>query len=193
MPFATESGAELERLDSLKYGGKCVVVTGEFVRPADTTAYAAGDVVSNSTGATVLILFPATPSAQAQGCASQNGGSGYITKARLSTSKKDETAQYRLYLYTVNEATASVVADNVADTRIYADRLVVVGYIDFPACSSAAGTGSNTAADTQTTDVRLPFKCAPDTRALYGKLVNITGTTPASAQTFSISLTVDQN
>lgn len=183
-------------------GGKLASATAEFTRPANTTAYTAGDVVSNDATTTTLMTFT--------GLVSQRGGSGYIVKAKLQTDKKDETAQYRLILYSVSTVasvtgapTVSVPGDNAPDTTIYANRLYRVGHIDFPACTAGADTSNNTGAIAQWTGAPLSFRCyqgnagaapnAPGDNALYGKLVNMTGTTPASGQNFSVTLQADQN
>lgn len=183
-------------------GGKIAGSTAEFTRPANATAYTAGDVVSNSTSATTLIKFSSIVGAA--------GGSGYIVKAKIETDLKTEVAQYRLILYAVPETARSVGSptvtpplDNAADTVLYVDRTYRIGYIDFPACSSGADTTNNTAAQAQWTGSPLAFRCyqgtpgaspndAPD-NAIYGKLINMTGTTPASGQKFSLTLSADQN
>lgn len=188
---------------SQSVGSKFVTKVATFTRPADVNAYAVGDVVSNSASASVLMQF-------GPGLVRLEGGSGLIIKARLETDKNNELAQYRLFLYTKSEGSVTVPNDNAADTTLYADRTKKVGYIDFPACSAAAGTDTGSVAlwtggvgSSTAPSGPLPFVCdnvkvntnstsAAET-SLYGKLVNITGTTPASGQNFWIELTVQQN
>lgn len=162
--------------------GLMVKATASFTRPADTTAYALGDVVSNSTSATTLMTF--------SGAGRSNANTGYITKARLLTSQATNTASFRLWLWNANNPTVAV--DNAAYVFTYADDSKLVGYIDFPACSTSAGSG--TGSFTQITDTqRLAYVCAAADTALYGFLETRTAFTPANAQTFQVTLHFDQN
>lgn len=182
---------EVEQLQGLKVGGKVVQVEAHFTRPADTTAYTAGDVVSNSTSATTLLAFgdDTVPS----GVTDEKGGSALLLGAQLFTDNKGETAQYDLVLYRRSEASVSVPADNAPDTTIYADRLDVVGVISFPAAAAAADSTNSTGASAEWTGTAIGVVTYAGDKKLYGKLVNQTGTTPASGQNFSVRLTVLQN
>lgn len=165
------------------------VATATFTRPANTTAYTAGDVVSNSITATTLMKF--------LNAARFNGQGAYLTKARLWTDKKTETAQYRLYLFAFSESDAttpvSVPVDNAPMTSIYANAALSLGYIDFPAVKDDADTSNSTAAYAEVAPSLLGFKCAGADDSIYGVLVNQTGTTPASAQNFFVALTFDRD
>lgn len=181
---------------SQSVGHKFVRATATFARPANTTAYASGDVVSNSATATVLMKFA--------GLARLAGGSGTVVKARLVTDNNADASAYRLVLYTQSEAGLTVPADNAADTTLYADKDKVVGCIDFPALSKGTGTDTAAAAlwtgnigSTTEPDGTVPFVCDLSTTtgdtALYGKLVVLAALTPASAQNYWVELTVQQN
>lgn len=186
-------------------GAKFVTATAEFNRATGTTQYTAGDLVAGASPA--YMIFP--------NVARSKGGSGAIIKARLTTSKKDDTGAYRLILFTRSSLTTpaitALVADNAADKLIYADRVYVVGQIDFPAATSGADTSNSTGASalwtggigsTTVASGPLPFKCYEpgaggdtsfgDTN-LYGKLVALGTPTPADSQSFSIELTALQN
>ncbi len=82
--------------------GSISVVKGTFTRQANTTAYTAGQVVSDGSPSH-LIAFPNVTRLE--------GGTGYITGVRLKTNQAGVTPQFRLYLYTANESQVSVPAD----------------------------------------------------------------------------------
>ncbi|HWT46726.1 MAG TPA: hypothetical protein VN085_12205 [Vicinamibacterales bacterium] len=173
-------------------GGKAVTATATFTRPANTTAYTSGDIVSNSASATTLMKF----ARMARSCA----GSGALVKARLVTDNTSDTSSYRLYLYTKSEAGLTIPADNAAATTLYADKDKLVGYIDFAALTKASGT--NTAAHalwtggigstTEPSGELFYVTDAADT-ALYGVLVVLGALTPTSGQNFWVELTAQQN
>src|SRR5687768_7285843 len=76
-PFVDPAATSLAVLDAwdssdaCKVVGQKVTVTVEFTRPSNTTAYTAGDVVSNSTSATTPLDFA--------NLARVASGTGYIT------------------------------------------------------------------------------------------------------------------
>ncbi len=164
----------------LNTAGRLIAVETSFARPADTTAYAAKDAVSNSTSAPTVLTFT--------NLARESGGSGYIAKARLWTDQAANVAQFRLHLF---HTTPTAINDNAAQTLLWANRSKRIGYIDFAAMQTE-GTGSD-AANSQVTDVWLPFTCATGSRNLLGLLETLTIFTPASAQQFYVELTADVN
>jgi hypothetical protein len=167
--------------DSLgQVGGHMEPVSATLTRPADTTAYAAKDAVSDSTSAPTVLTFSKLARVQ--------GGSGYIVKARLMTNQSTNVARFRLHLY---HTAPTAINDNAAHTLLWANRAARIGWIDFAACQTE-GTGSD-AANALNDTVRLPFSCADTSRHLYGLLEAIDAFTPASAQVFFIELTADLN
>lgn len=191
MGYGDPPANPVEPVAELKLGGRIYPVSANFTRPSNTIAYTAGDVVSNSTSATTLMIFGNLN--PGQGAVFTLGGSGLIVKASIFTDKHDETAQYNLVLYTANEATVTVVADNVPDQVLYANRTYDIGMLSFPAVAQGADTSGSTGAKAQWTGTPIGFQCASTDVALYGKLVNMTGTTPASGQNFWVRLTILQN
>lgn len=163
-------------------GGEETTVTVEMIRPSNTTPYTSGDVVSNSTSTTALLIFP--------NIARVAGKGGYIVKARLDTDKSTWASQMRLYLFTIDNL-SNIPVDNAPFTRLYAHNQQCIGYIDFVATTTEQA-GSD-AAGSQDITVRFKFQCAEGSRNLYGLLQDRTGGTPNSGQKFSISLSVDQN
>lgn len=156
--------------------------SAEFARPGDTAAYAAKDVVSNSTVGTTLMRF--------QNIARALGKGGYITKARVITDNKTFLPRLRLWLYTVNNP--SVQPDNAPFRLLWANRATRIGYIDFDALATEDGTNSDSASSLRA-DVRLAFTCDPASRDLYGVIETLDAATPASAQNFRVDLESEQN
>lgn len=154
--------------------------TQSFQRPNNTTAYTAGDVVSDSaTSFTPILKFPIARAA---------GGAGYIVKAQLDTNLKTYLSQMRLYLFT-RQAGIVVAGDNVAGTQLFANQPYALGYLDFPTLVSGAGAGSTGATALFTGNVE--FRCEAGDDSVYGYLVDATGGTPAAFQTFAIQVEAD--
>ena len=102
-------------------GGRTTTVQSSFTRPADTTAYAIGDSVSDSTTAPSIITFA--------NAARVAAGSGIVVGARLAKSTNVITnASFRLWLFTATSANTN---DNAALSLPWANRTSVLGYIDF--------------------------------------------------------------
>ena len=160
-----------------------VLSSATVTRPADTTPYAAKDVISTAVGAVI----------EFSGMARANGGTGTIVKARLMTNQSTNTAQYRLHLF---HTTPTAIADNAQYAMLDANKANRVGMIDFPA-TATEGTGSDAAATMRpSSDGSYPppnlwYKCAAADTKLYGILETITAFTPASAGTFFIELGAD--
>jgi len=154
------------------------VAMSELTRPANATAYAANDAVSNSTTAPVAFTFT--------DLARLNGGAGYITKARLMTNQSGNTARFRLHLFTISP---TAINDNEPYTLLYANFASRIGTVEFPACSTS-GSGS-TAAKAESPDIRILYKCESDSRTVYGLLEVLDAFTPASEQKFQIKLSAD--
>jgi hypothetical protein len=161
-------------------GMKMASVSATITRPADTTAYAALDAVSDSTSAPAALTF-------ASACRI-NAGSGTVVKARLMTDQSTNTASFRLHLFS---ASPTPVNDNAAYTLLWASRTSYLGYVDFDPAATE-GTGSD-AAMSQNTDVRLPFVCGAAATSIYGLLETLSAFTPASGQNVHLEVTVAQN
>lgn len=152
-----------------------------FTRPADTTAYTAGDVVSNSTSSTTMMTFSNVVSA--------NGKGGYITGARLHTDKKSITPRIRVHLYSDNTATVS--ADNAAHQYRFADISKRLGYFDLPAMTTPADTTNSTESVGQDFTQRVRFQCGASSRTVYAVLEALDAFTPASGENFTLVLNID--
>ena len=161
-----------------------VVSSATITRPADTTAYAAKDVVSTLAGAVIEFT----------GMARANAGTGTIVRARLMTSQKTNVALYRLHLF---HTAPTAIADNSPYLLLYANAANRIGSIDFPALSTEDSTNSTAAAgmrpsyDGSYNAPNLWYKCATADTKLYGILETLSAFTPDSAQTFFIELGAD--
>lgn len=164
-------------------GGSMVEVVKEFTRPADTTAYTAGDMVSDSTIATTMQVLP--------NVARVNGGSGYITGMRLITDKKSITPRFRVRLF--HTAGAGLAIDNDPYKSLYADIAKRVGYVDLPAMSTPADATNSTQSESQDLGLRVPFVCDGGSRDLLYALEALDAFTPASGQKFSLKIVCDLN
>jgi hypothetical protein len=164
---------------TVKTVGILVPVAVEFNRPADTTAYAANDSVSDSTSAPTTLEFP--------NIVRENGGSGYLVRAVLVTNQPTNVSQFRLHLYTAAPTAGN---DNAPFTLAFAQRASGLGFIDFDAMQTeGAGSDMAVAAWRQP----LAILAAGGTRSIFAKLETKLGFTPANGQTFRIVLIVDQN
>jgi len=149
-----------------------------LTRPANTTAYAAKDAISDSDSAPTILSFTVANRV--------SGGTGYIVGARLSTSQSTNVARHRLHLF---RSTPTPINDNAAYTLLTANFAIRIGYIDFAACQTE-GSGSDVA-NSQNMTIRLPYICAATT--LFGALETLDAFTPASAQVYKIELVTDLN
>lgn len=150
--------------------------TAEFTRPADTTAYAAGDVVSNSTTAGAALHFPDIM---------RDNEQGIVLRAfAIKSGTGVTTSSLRLYLFNQDPGTVN---DNAAFSLSYANRAKLVTSLlipDFKAIGSSAWSEFYpslilpvTSADGQSGD-------------LWGVLVAEGAYTPASGEQFSVTLYV---
>jgi hypothetical protein len=182
--MATEDKAVLDAISAslagtLAVAGRLVPVAVEFSRPADTSAYVANDAVANSTSAPTALTFTDIMRV--------DGGSGYIVHATLLTNQALNVSQFRLHLFS---ASPTMDNDNAASVLRWSERASYLGFIDFDALQSE-GSGSDAAVAVW--QQHIAVAAAAGSRTLYAKLETKLGFTPASGQTFRVSLTVDQN
>lgn len=156
------------------------VASATLTRPADTTAYALGDLVANSTTAGSVV-----PTSFA--VARQNGGSGRVNAIRLFTSSTVLTnAQFRIHFYSA--APTFTNGDNgvwlttgyVAGAPIYvgsADVVVNTAFSD-----GAVGQGYATYGP------YVPFIAASGSQTIYAVIEARAAYTPISAETFVIEI-----
>lgn len=157
-----------------------VTITQSKTRPANTTAYAANDVISENASTGTAWSF------------SGQGRSGLITGATLVTNKQSVTAAFTLFLFRATPT--GVLNDNAANTSpVFAEASDYIGHIDFDAAESLGSSSSWTLASPGTGgNLPLPF-FTPSNDTIYGVLVTRDVFTPDSGQQFSITLTVERD
>jgi hypothetical protein len=160
-------------------GGNSAVVGGSFNRPADTTAYAIGDLVANSTTAGSV-----TPIACA--AARVSAGTGVIRRVRLTTTKTGTTGAevFRVHLFKTSPTAAN--GDNgafSANGRV----AVGLGYIDVTMSALYSdGAKGFTAAD-------IVFDAAAGSQNIYALIEARSTYAPATGETFTLALEVLQD
>ena len=179
---ANTSGVPLAALSSSndvvgRVGGSSANVSANFTRPADTNAYASGDLVANSTtaGSVTTMSFAVSRA---------TGLGGMVRRGRLRKSGTGISgAFFRLHLYRASPTPSN--GDNGAWlTDKAADYL---GAIDFT-CDRAFTDGA-IASGVPITGSEINF--TSDT--LYGLLEARGAYTPVSGETFTVELEVLQN
>jgi len=164
-------------------GGNMAKVSVEMTRPADTTAYGVGDVVSNSTVTTTLMEFA--------NLTRVNAGSGYLVRVNLFTDKKSIVPRMRIHLFNVNTPTVAV--DNAQMKLLYADAAKYIGFIDLPAMTTPVDTANSTWSYADNDTLRKAVMSAIGSRSIFAMMEALDAFTPASAQKFTLSITLENN
>lgn len=166
-------------------GGHTALPQDSFSRPADSTQYAAGDAVTDSTSAPTPLEWEV---------GRVRGGTGIIVSAILLMSSAQATKlDAHLWLFS---ATLVPPVDNGACDLSDAEALTFLGVIDFGVVPEAitnptVGAGGNCCFIQRALD--LVFECAAGSKKLYGFLVAQNTYTPVSAETLAVSLGVLQD
>ena len=166
-------------------GGSKSVVSAAFTRPANATAYAANDVVSDSATTTTPMPFALGRTEIAGSFPRGEGLGGYIVGARLTTNQESAVPAFRVHLYSDLPAVA---ADNAQFTRLYADDSKKIGSFDLAAMTSVADLAGASDSSVQDFTLRIPFVGAAGSRTIYAVLETLTIFTPASGQAFTLTL-----
>lgn len=155
--------------------------SAEFTRPADTTAYTALDAVGATAGSVLTFA----------NVARQNSGYGKIVTLRLWKSNITVTnASFLIHFY--NTAPAAI-ADNSPWTMLYADRDKYIGSLATGTMvTGGTGSGAYASLPATTTPLVLPFKTASGSKSIFAVITAAAAYTPASAETFSLSITVER-
>lgn len=160
------------------------IVNGSFTRPNDTTAYASGDAMTDSTSAPTIINFA--------NVASANNKGGVIIGATLIDSANQSTkGLFDLFIF---DTTATPDNDNSAFTPTDAELATLVGVISFDTPingDATSGAGGN--AVYPAVGLNLPFKTGASSRDLFGLLVARNAYTPVAQEVFTVRLNVLQD
>lgn len=163
------------------------VAATAMTRPADTTAYASGDLVANSTTAGSVAPLQFQNIVRAPG---RMGGR--VIGARIfKTTQGTANAAFRIHLFSALPAVANgdngVFAPTDAALANWIGSLDVT--VDVASAARAIGRGNPAAAQQN----GVPFRLAsPDTPTLFGLLEARGAYTPGNAEAFTVSLDVLQ-
>lgn len=195
--LAANSGVDIGDVDILSIaagenhlgaaGGHTAIVdaSSTITRPADTTAYATGDLVANSTTAGSVNALSFTTAARV------SGGSGLVVGARIQKSTNTTTnAAFRLHLFTVVPTFTSAGDNSAISTVVQASGKGYLGYIDIPSMTGFAAVAWGTGAPDNARG-GLPFVAVAQT--LYGIVTARGAYTPGSAEVFTVSIMVLQD
>lgn len=142
-----------------------------FTRPSDTTAYASGDSVADSTSAPTEFT--------ASGFARVAAGSGRIERIILTMSTAAATkANLELWIF---DALYTNINDNTAFSLSDADSNLLIAIV--PLGGSPISAVNNVIYQAE---VDIPFVCGASSTALWCALVVRNAYTPASAEVFNI-------
>lgn len=166
-------------MSTTKALGICGYSRATFTRPADTTAYTAGDVMSDSTSAPTVMTFK---NALREGC-------GAIQQAYLlDSANQSMLLDSELWLFDTVPAATN---DNAAIAFSDAELANLVAVVDFNVADTkiglaTAGDGGN--AINRQFGLGIPVRGKGLIDHLYGVLVARNAYVPVSAEIFTITL-----
>ena len=167
-----------------RVGGESAVVVGTLTRPADTVAYAVGDLVANSTtaGSVAAITLAA---------ARVNGGTGLIRRVRLSTNRTGLTGTelFRVHLFRNDPALGSGIASG--DNGVFSVNgvnAIHLGHADVVLDRVFRDGAKGIATPAVGSDIL--FDAGPATTGIFALIEARGAYTPASGETFTVALEV---
>ena len=152
--------------------------TVTFDRPADTTAYADGDGVSDDATTPTAATF------KINGVGTHVGMGGVITDVFLHKSDQDQTnADFSVYFF---DTAVAVVGfnDNAAIAITDAEFKTGVQFVALTAAADAENVVTGDAYGKSNLDIH--YQCASNDTALYVVIVARAAYTPASGETFTL-------
>ena len=157
-----------------------VLKSGTLTRPANTTAYGAGDALSTETAASTSMTI--------SDAVQTNGGAGRITRVRLV---KDDTnvtnADFTVHLFNQSDG-VGVTDDNSAFTAVnYTSRAAYIADVDL-----ATMTALTDGAQTPWLTVDIPFVCGDSKKDLFILFEVDSAYTPTSGNVFTLYLDIIQ-
>lgn len=168
-------------------GSKSFSIGDETTRPNDTTIYSVGDVISATTSDT------GTTPLRSLAVGRVAGGSGYLTKLRLSTDAKACTAAVRVHFYSVPTPATAVPGDNLPMILLYANKAQRLGHIDFTNLVTSVVSTNATMAVAQDIDSHIQYKCANGDSNIYYRYESLSSFTPVANQKFYLEVCGSQD
>lgn len=156
------------------------IPSANFTRPADTTAYASGDLVANNTaaGSVVPLSWANLPRS--------SGGAVQVRRARVKKTNTGVTnAQFRLHLYG-----ASPTVTNGDNGAWLSTQSTYLGSIDVTIDKAFSDAAEGCGVPQSNTGTEINIVCSATT--IYGLLEARAAYTPGSAETFTVELEVFQ-
>lgn len=154
-----------------------------FTRPADTTAYASGDLVANSTtaGSVVALSWVVGYSSQAP-----NRRAGMIRRVRFYSSDNDTTnASFRIHFYTANPvSTAPTNGDNGA-LAVQVSNASYLGAVDVT-WDRTINTADAFGVGVPNSGAEMNFNLGPDGTTIYALIEARAAYTPASGEVLTV-------
>jgi hypothetical protein len=163
-------------------GGNSAIVVGSFIRPADTTAYAAGDLIANSVTAGSVVPVPLA-------VARVPDKTGLIRRGRLTKSGTSTVnATFRVHFF--KDAPTVVNGDNGVMSS--GGALTYLGSMDFDMTGANARAFTDGVKCIATPNVGSEIVFDPHTGSqnIFALIEARSAYTPASAETFTIALEV---
>jgi hypothetical protein len=163
-------------------------VNANLTRPADTTPYSPGDVISAVTTNDHFTFGAASNDGSKRVGRAIGPGTLSVNLARLFSSANQATkldAELWLFCQDIAE-----VADNGAFAPTDAEMLTLVGIIDFPFTAWKVGNATSGAGGNAVCEIRnldFPIARSKDGR-LYGQLVARNAYTPVASEIFTVEL-----
>lgn len=170
-----------DRSNALLVIGSAVTCSVDIVRPADTTAYAANDALSDSTSSPTSGGFTLT------GAGRISNGSGIITDISIISSGDPATnLQGEIWIF---DSAVTNVADNAAFALSDADVKLYVTHQPFTLASTTAGSGTNSVASL--VGLNVGFSCVGSANLRF--LIKVKAAyTPISAEVFTVRAKIIQ-
>jgi hypothetical protein len=168
-------------------GSPLAVPSANFTRPADTTAYASGDLVANSTTAASVVALSWT-------AARVSAGSFLVRRARLKKSGTTTSlATFRLHLYGADPAASSGIAngDNGVWSTNYSSYLGSLE-LDITSTPGRAFRDSSGVIGVPSVGSEISVKLASG-QTIYGLLEARAAYSPGNAEVFTVELELLQN
>lgn len=155
------------------------IVSARFTRPADTTAYASGDLVANNTTAGSVVPLNLKDASRGPSHA------GRIRRVRIRKSGTSTTnAAFRVHLYAVASITCANGDNGAFSTNGAANYL---GQVDVTVGQAFTdGAGGDAIAD-------ISFRTPSDSSNLSALIEARGAYTPASAEVFTVAIEVEQD
>ena len=169
-------------MQAIEVFGKGRFISASFTRPANTTAYASGDVVCNSTSAPTPMVF-------SRATVTQGPKFSTIRQVVVVDSANQTTKLTgELWLF---DTTVALDNDNDAFTPTDAELATLIGVVELgtPFVGDATSGADGNAVYVKSVSIPIETKAADN--AIYGVLIARNSYTPVSAESFTVRLGIE--